>query len=144
QHANAASQRGDTAQARAIQLAFYKKWGIEPPDQGISPAEIEAKCGKVPVPPQSLVMRDRLQARIDTLRVQQRDAASAAQEKARDTSGMPNDEFFTMSERLERWYAIAVKGEKGGAARFWTDDEGALFEARRARIKRIFEQQRRG
>ena len=89
-------------------------------------------------------MRDKLQARIDTLRVQQRDAASAAQEKARDTSGMPNDEFFTMSERLERWYAIAVKGEKGGAARSWTDDEGALFEARRARIKRVFEQQRRG
>jgi len=139
QQANAALARGDTAAAEKTLNALYKKWGVLPPS-ALTEAELTAKCGAQPTPPPSIATRDGLQARIDALRTKQRDAASESQEKSRAASGMSNDEFYPMSERLQMWYTIAVKGEKG--ARFWSDEEGALFESRRARIKKAFEQMR--
>ena len=41
-----------------------------------------------------------------------------------------------MTKRVERRHAIAVKNERG--PKFWSDEENALFEARRARIERVF------
>lgn len=136
QEMTAALARGDTAGALAIQAAVYKKYGLESA-LGISEEELRKKCGKEPVAPAALAVRDKLQARIDALRTRKRDAESAAQEKARAASGMSAEEFHPMNERLERWYAIAVKREKG--ERFWSDAEGALLESRKARIERVFE-----
>jgi hypothetical protein len=65
-----------------------------------------------------------------------RAAQAAAQDSARIKSGLPQQQYFVMAERIERWHAIAVKNERG--PKFWTDEENALFEARRERIERVF------
>jgi hypothetical protein len=136
QEMTAALTRGDTVGALAIQEEVYKKYGLESA-LGISEDELRNKCGKEPVAPAALAVRDNLQARIDALRTRKRDAESAAQEKARAASGMSAEEFHPMNERVERWYAIAVKRAKG--QRFWSDAEGALLDSRRTRIERVFE-----
>ena len=136
QQMNAALTKGDSVGALEIQRAFYKKHGLESA-LGITEEELLKKCGSEPAPPASYLQRKKLEARLDTMRTQKRDAEFAAQERARNASGMSAEDFHPLNERLERWYAIAVKGEK--SARFWSDDEGALLESRKARIVRIFE-----
>jgi hypothetical protein len=137
--ANAALSKGDTASAKRIMQDWYKKNGMEGVG-GITDAELNAKCGVVPPVPASVTQRHQLEARLGALRTQQRESLEAAFAKAQEASGLPAAQFYPMNERIERWYAIAVEGKKG--AHFWTDQEGALFEARRARIERVFKQLR--
>jgi hypothetical protein len=127
--------RGDEAAANRAQVAYYKKWGLDVAPV-VSEAELARRCGgPTPVPP-VLAERDSLQRVVADLENARRAAQVAAQDSARIASGLPQQQFFVMAERVERWHAIAVRNEKG--PRFWTDEENALFEARRARIERIF------
>jgi len=128
--------KGDTTAAFATSDAWFKKWGLATAPRTTN-ADVTKKCGPEPTPPAWMAQEKGIQARIDTLRVRQRDATSDSKEKALAASGMSNDEYFPLNERLELWYAIVVKGQKG--VHFWKDDEGAILEARKARIKRIFE-----
>jgi hypothetical protein len=139
QEANAVLQKGDTAGAKRIMQDWYKKNGMEGTG-GITDAEVNAKCGVAPTVPASVAQREQLEARLSALRTQQRESLQAGFAKAQEASGLPAAEFYPMNERIERWYAITVEGKKG--AHFWTDEEGALFEARRARIERVFKQLR--
>lgn len=136
QQANTMFAKGDTAAGLELQRTWYKKHGMESA-LDLSEAELLARCGREPGAPAALATRNDLQSRLDTLRTRKRDAELAAQERARNASGMSAEDFHPMNERLERWYAIAVKGEKGD--RFWSNEEGALLDARKARITRIFE-----
>jgi hypothetical protein len=127
--------RGNEAEANRLQAAYYKKWGL---DVGsvVSEADLARHCGgPTPVPP-VLAERDSLQHLIADLESRRRAAQAAVQDSARIKSGLPQQQYFVMSERVERWYAIAVRNQNG--PRFWSDEENALFEARRARIERVF------
>ncbi len=139
QEANAVLMKGDTAGAKRIMQDWYRKNGMEGAG-GITDAELNAKCGTVPNAPASVAQREQLEARLGALRTQQRESLNAAFAKAQEASGLPAAQFYQMNERIERWYAISVEGKKG--ARFWTDEEAPLFEARRARIERVFKQLR--
>lgn len=132
--ANSALARGDTAGAKQLAAVWYKKWGIDPP--GLTPESAYAKCGREPVAPAGMAARAELEARISALRTQQREVGESGQEKAQAASGLNAAEFYQRTERLERWYYIEVRGKKG--VRFWSDEEAALFEARRPRIERVF------
>ena len=134
-----AMMKGDTVAAVAIMRDWYKKNGMESA-LGITAAELDAKCGSLPAAPASVTQRDQLEQRITALRTQQRESMDAAFAKAQESSGLAGAEFYQMNERIERWYAITVEGKKG--AHFWSDEENALFEARRARIERVFKQLR--
>ena len=127
--------RGDDAAANRLQAAYYKKWGLEVAPI-VSEADLARACGGPPAASPVLAERDSLQRIIADLEDRRRAAQAAAQDSARIRSGLPQQQYFVMAERVERWHAIAVKNERG--PRFWTDEENALFEARRARIERVF------
>ena len=127
--------RGDEAAANRLQAAYYKKWGLDVAPI-VSEADLARQCGGPPAVPPALAERDSLQHVIAGLETKRRAAQAAVQDSARIASGLPQQQYFVMTERVERWHAIAVKNERG--PKFWTDEENALFEARRARIERVF------
>ena len=131
--------RGDEAEANRLQAAYYKKWGLDVAPI-VSEADIARQCGGPPAVPPVVAERDSLQHRVADLETRRRAAQAAAQDSARISSGLPQQQYFVMAERVERWHAIAVKNERG--PKFWTDEENALFEARRARIERVFARRR--
>jgi hypothetical protein len=130
-----AVERGDQATAERAQREFYGKFGVDMP-VNVTEADLARQCGGPPPVPPVLAERDSLQHLIAELETRRRAAQATAQDSARIASRLPQQQYFVMTERVERWYAIAVRNEKG--PRFWTDEENALFEAQRARIERLF------
>ena len=130
-----AVERGDQAAADRAQKEFYRKFGIDMAPS-VSEADLARQCGGPPTVPPVLAERDSLQHLVAELESRRRAAQAAAQDSARIASGLPQQEYFVRTERIERWHAIVVRNERG--PKFWTDEENALFEARRARIERVF------
>jgi hypothetical protein len=129
--ANAAMAKGDSATVTRLQLELYRTiLGVDFDVRKDTAAAVR-KCGALPVKIAVVSQNDSLSRLSSELNNRYRQGQMGATGEATERSGLTEQQFFRLRERIERWYVTKAKG----GPHFWTDREDALLETQRARIE---------